>query len=229
MFESVIASTSETSLSISSTILSMVLALVLGLVVGITYMITAKKKGDYSTNFVMTLTLLPCMVAVVILLVGTNVARAFSIAGIFSLVRFRSVPGDSKDISFVFFVMAIGLSIGMGFLTFAATITVFIALTFFALSMLGFAKQNTELKELKITVPENMNFQGAFDDLLEKNTEAYSLDRIKTTNMGTLYELTFQIQMKMEANEKELIDAIRCRNGNLVVVLCKKPQREGIL
>lgn len=208
--------------------MSMTLAVALGMIISIAYMISARKSG-YSTHFTITLALLPCMVTVVILLVGTNIARAFSIAGIFSLVRFRSLPGDSRDISSVFFAMAVGLSIGMGFLTLAVVVTFFIALVMVALYLSGFGSHKAEAKELKITVPENMNFTGAFDDLLEKNTKKYSLERVRTTNMGTLYELTFHVQMKREANEKELIDAIRCRNGNLNIVLCKSAGDEAIL
>jgi len=230
MFESIITSTGETSLSVGTTILSMILALALGMVISIAYMISSRRNSAvYSTHFSVTLALLPCMVSVVILLVGTNIARAFSIAGIFSLVRFRSVPGDSRDISCVFFAMAVGLSVGMGFLTLAVLVTLFLAVAMTALYLSGFAAQKAEAKELKITVPENMNFTGAFDDLLEKNTEKYSLDRIKTTNMGTLYELTYRVQMKKDANEKELMDAIRCRNGNLNIVLCKISGSEVVL
>ena len=169
------------------------------------------------------------MVSVVILLVGTNVARAFSIAGIFSLVRFRSLPGDSRDISCVFFAMSVGLCVGMGFLTLAVVVTFFIGLAMVGIYLSGFAVPRVEAKELKITVPENMNFTGAFDDLLEKNTEKYSLDRIRTTNMGTLYELTFLVQMKKGVNEKDMMDAIRCRNGNLNIVLCRCEQNEMVL
>lgn len=208
----------------------MILALVLGMVISIAYMISGKRNGySYSTRFTITLALLPCMVSVVILLVGTNVARAFSIAGIFSLVRFRSLPGDSRDISCVFFAMAVGLCVGMGFLTLAVLVTFFIGLAMVAIYLSGFAVPRVEAKELKITVPENMNFTGAFDDLLEKNTEKYTLDRIRTTNMGTLYELTFLVQMKKGVNEKDMMDAIRCRNGNLNIVLCRCSQNEMVL
>lgn len=205
----------------------MALALLLGIGISIAYRISGKRHGySDSIRFTITLALLPCMVSVVILLVGTNVARAFSIAGIFSLVRFRSLPGDSRDISCVFFTMAVGLCIGMGFLTLAVFVTFFIGLAMVMFYLSGFAVPRVETKELKITVPENMNFTGAFDDLLIKNTEKYSLDRIRTTNMGTLYELTFFIQMKKGMNEKEMIDAIRCRNGNLNIVLCKCGRNE---
>ena len=208
----------------------MILALALGMVISIAYMISGKRNGySYSTHFTITLVLLPCMVSVVILLVGTNVARAFSIAGIFSLVRFRSLPGDSRDISCVFFAMSVGLCVGMGFLTLAVVVTFFIGLAMVGIYLSGFAVPRVEAKELKITVPENMNFTGAFDDLLEKNTEKYSLDRIRTTNMGTLYELTFLVQMKKGVNEKDMMDAIRCRNGNLNIVLCRCEQNEMVL
>lgn len=194
------------------------------------YRVSGKRNGySYSAHFMITLALLPCMVSVVILLVGTNVARAFSIAGIFSLVRFRSLPGDSRDIFCVFFAMSVGLSIGMGFLTLAVAVTFFIGLAMVGIYLSGFAASRTERKELKITVPENMNFTGAFDDLLSKNTEKYSLDRIRTTNMGTLYELTYFVQMKKGVDEKEMLDAIRCRNGNLNIVLCKCGEGEMVL
>lgn len=230
MFESIIASAGESALSIRTTLLSMVLALALGMVISIAYRISSKKSGrSYSANFMITLILLPCMVSVVILLVGTNIARAFSIAGIFSLVRFRSLPGDSRDISCVFFAMAVGLCIGMGFLTLAVLVTFFIGFAMTGIYLSGFAASRTEEKELKITVPENMNFTGAFDDLLEKNTESYSLDRIRTTNMGTLYELTFLVKMKKGVDEKEMLDAIRCRNGNLNIILCRCTAGEMVL
>ncbi|MCX4269049.1 MAG: DUF4956 domain-containing protein [Lachnospiraceae bacterium] len=230
MFETIFTSASQTELPVCTTILSMGLALLLGIGISLAYLISGRKNGDaYSVRFIITLALLPCMVSVVIVLVGTNVARAFSIAGVFSLVRFRSLPGDSRDISCVFFAMAVGLSVGMGFLTLAVLVTFFIGLAMVFLYWSGFAVPKVQKKELKITVPENMNFTGAFDDLLIKNTENYSLERIRTTNMGTLYELTFSVQMKKEADEKEMIDAIRCRNGNLNIVLCRCGAEEATL
>lgn len=230
MLESIITSTNETAISTSMTLLRMLLALALGIVISIAYRISGRKYTyAYSVHFAVALALLPCMVSVVILLVGTNTARAFSIAGIFSLVRFRSLPGDSRNMCCVFFAMSVGLCIGMGFLTLSVAVTFFIGLAMVGIYLSGLAIPRTEEKELKITVPENMNFTGAFDDLLEKNTEQYSLDRIRTTNMGTLYELTFLVQMKMEANEKEMIDAIRCRNGNLNIVLCRCSWNEMVL
>lgn len=230
MFETIVTSINGTTLSIGTTVLSMVLALFLGFVVSLAYMVSGKgNEYSYSTRFTITLALLPCMVSVVILLVGTDVARAFSIAGVFSLVRFRSLPGDSRDISCVFFAMAVGLCVGMGFLTLAVLVTFFIGLAMMGIYLSGFAALRVEKKELKITVPENMNFTGAFDDLLGKHTEKYSLERIRTTNMGTLYELTFLVQMKKEVDEKEMMDAIRCRNGNLNIVLCKCGENTMVL
>lgn len=188
------------------------------MIISIIYIIGSKNKR-YSTNFAITLVILPAVVTIVIMLVGSNVARAFSLAGTFALVRFRSVPGDSKDIVSVFFAMAIGLATGMGYLGFAAIITVIIGVIYIALSKSGYAVSKRKEKELKITIPEDMNYQGAFDDVFGKYTSANSLERIKTTNLGTLFELTYHICLRDKIDEKEFIDEIRCRNGNLNIVL----------
>ncbi len=182
-------------------------------------MFSDKKK--YSRHFAITLIILPAVVSIVIILIGSDIAKAISLGGVFALVRFRSVPGDSKDIASVFFAMAVGLSVGTGYLTYAALITIIIGVVYFVLVKFGFGKDKAENKQLKITIPENLNYQGAFDDLFEEYTNGASLDRVKTTNLGTLYELTFSVQMKKDIDEKQFLDSIRCRNGNLNIILAK--------
>lgn len=178
------------------------------------------KNRRYSVNMAVTLVILPAIVAIVIMLVGSNIARAFSLAGAFALVRFRSVPGDSKDIASVFYAMAIGLAAGMGYLIYAAISAVIIGAVYFTLVRSGFAHKRLNYKELKITIPENMNYNNAFEDLFNEYTSNIKLDKIRTTNLGTLYELTYHITMKPNVDEKEFIDSIRCRNGNLNIILC---------
>ena len=163
------------------------------------------------------------------MLVGSNIARAFSLAGAFALVRFRSVPGDSKDIASVFFAMAVGLATGMGYLGFAFAATGIIGIIYLVLMRSGYAVTKRSDKELKITIPEDMNYQGAFDDLFETYTAKSSLDRIKTTNLGTLYELTYHVSMNEDIDEKQFIDEIRCRNGNLNIVLCNISDNNMVL
>ncbi len=189
------------------------------MIISIIYILADKNK-KYSTNFAITLVILPAVVTIVIMLVGSNIARAFSLAGAFALVRFRSVPGDSKDIASVFYAMSIGLATGMGYLGFALAATVIIGGVYLLLMRSGYAVRKKVEKELKITIPEDMNYNGAFNDLFERFTKKASLDKIKTTNLGTLYELTYHITMNDDQDEKEFIDEIRCRNGNLNIVLC---------
>lgn len=159
------------------------------------------------------------------MIVGSDIARAISLGGVFALVRFRSVPGDSKDITNVFFAMVAGLACGMGYVVLAIVFTVVVGIIYFALNFMQYGVRRSVTKQLKITVPENLNFSGAFDDLFGEYTTNVELEQIKTTNLGTLYELTYNIDMKKDVDEKAFIDSLRCRNGNLNIVLCKLPER----
>ncbi|MBH1940466.1 DUF4956 domain-containing protein [Mobilitalea sibirica] len=206
------------SLNISSTLLSIIVGLFLGLIISIVYLLITP-RNDRSPNFAVSLVVLPAIVTVIILLVGGNLARAFSLAGVFTLVRFRSVPGDSKDITFVFFAMAAGLTSGMGYLTLGAAITILLCFVFVVFHKIGFGVMKQKEKRLRITIPEDMNFEGAFDDLFEKYTNGWSMQKVRTSNLGTLYEITYHIILKEKVSEKEFIDELRCRNGNLNIML----------
>ena len=218
MFESVFTSTAENTISIGPAMLSILTAVVLGLIIGVAYM-TACKKDGYSKNFIVGLVLLPAIVAVVILLIGSNVARAFSMAGAFALVRFRSAPGNAKDISVVFFTMATGLACGLGYVAFAVLFAVIIIAMMVVLSVSGFGDRNTGYRQLKVTIPENLNYTDAFDEVFDKYVNSRELRRVKTTNMGALFELTYNIKLKKDVNEKNFIDALRVKNGNLNIIL----------
>ncbi len=198
--------------------LSVGTAIILGLIIGIVYMYLCKKEG-YGKNFIIGLVILPAIVSVVILLIGSNVARAFSMAGAFALVRFRSAPGNAKDIAIVFFAMASGLACGLGYVLFAAVFVVVLLLLLVLLNFIHFADHSSENRQLKITIPENLNFNHVFDDLLEKYTTKSQLIKVKTTNMGTMYELTYQVYMKKDVNEKAFMDELRMRNGNFNIIL----------
>lgn len=219
------ASTTDLSIGIQDTLLSILVALALGLVISLAYNFTTSRK-ERSASFILSLIVLPTIVAIIILLIGENVARAFSMAGIFTIVRFRSIPGDSKDISFVFLTMAVGLSIGLGYLTLGAVTAVIIGAVIVLVNKLGFGIRKQKELRLKIIIPEDMNYQGAFDDLFSKYTCYCELQRVKTTNMGTLFELHYDIIMKDKQTEKEFIDAIRCRNGNLNIQLGVKESNQ---
>ncbi|MGN1105732.1 MAG: DUF4956 domain-containing protein [Huintestinicola sp.] len=190
----------------------------LGLMIALCYMFRSK----YSKSFVCTLVMLPVIVQAVIMLVNGNVGTGVAVMGAFSLVRFRSVPGTSREIGALFLAMTAGIATGMGQLVFAFAVTGFVCLIMLVLSLIKFGELQNAVSELKITVPEDMDFENAFDDILSSYTSSYSLISSKTTNMGSLYELRYDIVLKEGSSVKKMIDEIRCRNGNLTVVCGQK-------
>lgn len=229
MFESIFTSTTtENAFDIGASLLGIITAVALGLLIGLVYMWACKKDG-YSKNFMVGLVLLPAIVAVVILLVGSNIARAFSMAGAFALVRFRSAPGSAKDIAIVFFAMAAGLACGLGFVTFAIAFVIIILLTLVVLSLTGFGGKNEGMKQLRITIPENLNYTQIFDDIFATYMDQKELRMVKTTNMGTMFELYYYVKMKDSSKEKELMDAIRTKNGNLNITMGMIDQSSSLL
>lgn len=228
MFESIFTTTTDNTIEIASALLCVGAALILGIVIGVAYMFACRKEG-YGKNFIVGLALLPAIVAVVILLIGSNVARAFSMAGAFALVRFRSAPGNAKDISVVFFAMAAGLACGLGYVTFAAVFVIILVAALLVLSTTCFAENNKGVKQLKVVIPENLNYTNVFDEVFEKYVSKVELRKVKTTNMGTMFELTYNVIVKKNADEKEFIDALRVRNGNLNVILGMIESDAGVL
>ena len=218
MFESIFTSTADNSINISQAAISLGASIVMGVIIAIVYMYICKKEG-YQKNFIIGLLMLPAVVSVVILLVGSNVARAFSMAGAFALVRFRSVPGSAKDIAIVFFAMASGLACGLGYVTFACVFVVIMIVILILLTVFNFAQPHTDIKQLRITIPESLNYSDVFDEVMNKFTEKAELRKVKTTNMGTMFELSYNVVVKGSVNEKEFIDNLRMRNGNLNISL----------
>ena len=221
MFGSILqsAGTIEGGLSMQSAMICTVVSIFLGLGIALTYML----QGGKSKNFSISVAILPLIIQVVIMMVNGNLGTGVAVAGAFSLVRFRSVPGNSKEICFVFFAMAIGLATGMGFVAFAVCMAVIIGVLLFVLSKTKFGEIEEKDKLLKVTIPENLDYTGIFDDLFEKFTSEVSLEKVKTVNLGSMYELNYKIVLKDNKMEKAFIDEIRCRNGNLTIV-CAKPQ-----
>ena len=212
MFQSILQMTDAT-LSIKEAIICTVVSILLGFVISCVYMV----KGSYSKNFIITLVLLPTLVQVVIMMVNGNLGTGIAVMGAFSLVRFRSLPGTSKEISAIFFAMVIGLATGTGYLTFAIFVTVIICVVMYLLFQTKFGEMKNLGKQLKIVIPENLDYTEIFDDLFTLFTVSYTLQNVKTINMGSMYELQYQIVLKDEKSEKEFIDALRCRNGNLTI------------
>jgi hypothetical protein len=204
--------------SLGEAILTILLAVVLGAGISFTYKGTTD-ASEYSENFFLTLILVPAVIAVIILLIGSNVARAFSLAGAFSIIRFRSAPGNPKDITYVLFSMAAGLACGVGGYIYAIffTAVLCILMVVFYSVKLGTIKEDSYV--LKITVPESLNFKGAFDDVLKTYASKYKLKKIRTADMGSVFELTYSLSMADNVDVKAFMDTIRCRNGNLTVLL----------
>jgi hypothetical protein len=219
MFESIFTNTAgETAFTISGLAASLGTALALGLLISFVYMKT-QTKNQPSRSFALTLVLLPAVITVIILLVGNNVARAFSLAGAFSIIRFRSAPGEPKDITHVLFCMAVGLAAGMGFLLYSVIVGIALCAAMALLEASGYGKRKGTEKLLKITVPEDLNFGEVFDEILRKYTISYNMKRIKTADLGSVYELTYGVVTKDGADEKSFIDELRCRNGNMNIAL----------
>ncbi|WP_027093508.1 DUF4956 domain-containing protein [Cohnella thermotolerans] len=221
MIESIFASTAATTeLTLADALLTFGIAIVLGGIISWTYM---KTQTAYSQSFTLTMMVLPTIVAIIILLIGSNIARAFSLAGAFSIIRFRSAPGDSKDISYVLFTMAAGLACGVGAYGYAVLFTVFLCVLMFVLKAVKFGANKASLKTLKVTIPENLGYEEAFDEIFKKFNVDYELKKVRTTELGSLYELVYAVKIGPDTNQKELLDAVRTRNGNLDITLTMNP------
>lgn len=195
-------------------------SLVLGLVMAFAYMYRTR----YTKSFVITLALLPAVVCVVIMMVNGNVGTGVAVAGAFSLVRFRSVPGTAKEICTLFLAMGAGLIAGMGYLGFSVLFTVVMCALFLLYNRLDFGtKKNADAyKTFSITIPEDLDYSGVFDDLFAEYTASHELVRVKSTNMGSMFKLTYNVVLRDVSREKEMIDKIRCRNGNLEITVSKQ-------
>lgn len=196
-------------------ILALGTALVLGLIISVVF----KYTDSSGSNLAIIIAVLPMLVASVIMVVNGNLGTSVAVLGAFGLVRFRSAPGTAKEIAFIFFSMSVGLASGMGYLTLAVLIALMVIVIFVVLEKLGFSTSESVERDLKVTIPEDLSYNGIFDDLFQKYTTRSNLRRVKTTNMGTMYELTYRVVLKEPSVDKDFIDAIRCRNGNLSISL----------
>ncbi|MBR2597497.1 MAG: DUF4956 domain-containing protein [Clostridiales bacterium] len=214
LFNSIISSTGITPLVF---IILVLVSLVLGGIMALIH----TYRNDYTKSFVMTLAILPAVICVVILMVNGNIGAGVAVAGTFSLVRFRSAPGTAREIGAIFAVMGMGLIMGMGYIGYAALFTCLIGLAILMYSRFSADGKKSTRKILKITIPENLNYSDVFDEFLEKYTKSYKLKQVKTSNMGSLYKLSYEIVLTDPSIEKEFIDQLRTRNGNLEISLAE--------
>ena len=200
-------------------------ALVLGLVVAKVY----QYKTVYSKSFVMSLALLPALIAVVIFLVNGSLGAGVAVMGAFSLIRFRSSPGGAKELVSIFLAMTIGIAIGMGYLVFAGAFTLIMSVAIVLLETINFGQMKHSIRQLTIVIPESLDYESIFDDIFDKATNHLELASVKTSDMGSLFKLKYIIQLNGKMTEKELMDALRTRNGNLEIAISRFITKENEL
>lgn len=220
MFNSVIPN----AMTLSAFLMCIFAALVLGVLTALVFSFRNKHSG----SLILALAVLPPIVTMVIMMVNGNIGAGLAVAGTFSLVRFRSAPGTAREICGLFMSTAIGITCGMGYIGIAAVFFLVMAVFLVLLSLFRFGETAASSRQLKITIPENLDYDGLFDDIFEKYTSRHELVRVKTTNMGTLYELTYTINLKTPEVSKQFIDDIRCRNGNLNIICGRESDKDAI-
>lgn len=204
---------SDGTFSTGDLLISIISALVSGLIIAGIYMV----HNDYSKSFVVTLALIPSIVGLIIILVNGNIGTGVAVAGAFSLVRFRSAPGRGEEITSIFLAMAVGLAAGMGYIGIAICFTILISLMILILNITSFGGKKLNEQELKILVPENLDYEGKFNDIFEKYLDHYQIEQVKTAEMGTLYKIEIRVAVKKDVSVKKMIDELRTRNGNLEI------------
>lgn len=217
IFNSVLSNQSTASFTEGLFFLCLGASIAFGLIIAFVYSF----RNSTSKSFVMTLALLPAIVQVVIMLVNGSIGAGIAVMGAFNLVSFRSVPGSAKEICSIFLAMAVGLATGMGYLLLAGILVVVICTIQLIFSFIKIGDKTSVKKELRITIPESLDYTGVFDELFEQYTKSNELVEVKTANMGSLYKLRYIVILKEQSQEKQFIDDLRCRNGNLEISCCR--------
>ena len=227
IFKGLFDTSTSVTISITDFLLCVGVALVLGVFLAVVYAV----KSRYTKSFLITLGILPAVVCIVIMMVNGNVGAGVAVAGAFSLVRFRSAAGTAKEIAVIFLAMAAGLVCGMGYLAYAALFTLIIGVIFLALQFIKIPQSKSVLKQktLRITIPEDLDYTSIFNDIFDKYTTAYKLTNVKTSNMGSLFKLTYHLTEKDITKEKEMIDELRVRNGNLEISISEQEEARDVL
>ena len=203
------------TISMENCLISLGVAIILGIIVSLVHKLTTKT----TPNFLLTVAVLPVLVEAVIMLINGNLGTSLAVAGAFSLIRFRSMPGNSKEIITVFWSMAIGLACGMGYVLYAAMMTIIVAILIIIANKIFSKLEDKSRRKLKVVIPENLDYSEVFDDIFSKYTDKVELQKVKTTNMGSTFELTYMVTIKSNINEKNFLDDIRVRNANMLVML----------
>nr|WP_300004036.1 DUF4956 domain-containing protein [Tissierella sp.] len=225
IFSGILNTEATSNIVLSKFLLCVGAALIIGMFIALVY----TYKSRYTKSFVVTLAILPSVVCMIIIMVNGSLGVGVAVAGAFSLVRFRSIPGTAKEIGAIFIAMGIGLATGMGYIGYAFlfSIIVNIVILIYTASSIGEGKNNQ--RTMRITIPEDLDYTGVFDDLFTNYTSHCDLLSVKTTNMGSLFKLTYDLVLADANQEKDFIDELRCRNGNLEIILAKQSSVVGEL
>ena len=215
----------DTAVDPAMMMLAIGVSLLLGLVIAKVYQF----KTVYSKSFVMSLALLPTLIAIVIFLVNGSLGAGVAVMGAFSLIRFRSAPGGAKELVSIFLVMTIGIAIGMGYLVFATVFTLIMSLVMLLLEVVNFGQMKHSMRQLTVVIPESLDYESIFDDIFNKAANHVELANVKTSDMGSLFKIKYIIQLNGQMTEKELIDALRTRNGNLEIAISRYITKENEL
>ena len=215
----------DTAVDPAMMMLAIGVSLLLGLVIANVYQF----KTVYSKSFVMSLALLPTLIAIVIFLVNGSLGAGVAVMGAFSLIRFRSAPGGAKELVSIFLVMTIGIAIGMGCLVFATVFTLIMSLVILLLEVVNFGQMKHSMRQLTVVIPESLDYESIFDDIFNKAANHVELANVKTSDMGSLFKIKYIIQLNGQMTEKELIDALRTRNGNLEIAISRYITKENEL
>ncbi len=207
----------DSSLTDTIGITNFLLCVTVSLLIGIVLCCMTMWRSKFSRSLMVTLAILPAVVCVVIMMVNGNVGTGVAVAGAFNLVRFRSAPGTAKEIAALFIAMAAGLITGMGYLGYGVLFSLIMGIAMMIYTLFSSGPNKDKARTLHITIPEDLDYTGVFDPILDKYTLNYSLTHVKTTNLGSLFKLTYDLTMKDPKREKELIDQLRRRNGNLEI------------
>ena len=210
MFSSVLTGITS-SLSIITVLICLATSIVCGLLIALTYRLCEHPNK----SFTMTLAILPAIVQIIILMVNGNLGVGVAVAGSFSLVRFRSLPGKASDILIIFLAMGIGLCTGMGYIYFALASAAVICLLYILYSKTGLLEADNTYRNIRITMPEDLDYVNVFEEVFKKYTKTCEVESVRTINLGTMYQVEYSIRLKDIQQEKAMIDALRVRNGNL--------------
>lgn len=216
LFGSIFFATQTEQMSVKNFLICITASLIMGAFIALIYTL----KNRSSASFVLTLAILPSVVSVIIMMVNGNIGTGVAVAGAFSLVKFRSAPGNAKEIANIFLAMGTGLICGMGYIAYAVLFTLILCLAMLLLQLAGFGKKkSTSDRFMSITIPEDLNYTAVFEDIFKKYTSRHTLTSVKTSSMGSLFKLKYDLTLRDASAEKDFIDELRIRNGNLEISL----------